>query len=144
MNTDIECVPIGYMTFNWINVLASIIIIGFAVWFSVSDSFDITISEIWLPSIIFILILCVPLLYNLVADLLAPVATLQSLNTYHIPKFHIQRKYLKNSTEPIKKFLDIFGYVKEMLTSKTGFIIYTFLSLSLLLGWYIFETTKKD
>jgi len=74
-----------------------------------------------------------------VTDPLPPVATLQSLNTYHI-----QRKYLKNSTEPIKKFLDIFGYVKEMLTSKTGFIIYTFLSLSLLLGWYIFETTKKD
>ena len=52
MNTDNECVPIGYMTFNWINVLASIIIIGFAVWFSVSDRFDIKIKEIWIPSCI--------------------------------------------------------------------------------------------
>jgi len=65
MDNNCECVPVGYMTYNWINVIASIVIIGFAVWFSVSDSFDITILNIWLPSLIVILILCLSLLYNL-------------------------------------------------------------------------------
>lgn len=53
----IKFIPISYMTYNWINVIASIIIISFAIWFSVSDDFDITTQNIWIPSVIMIALL---------------------------------------------------------------------------------------
>jgi len=53
----IKFIPISYMTYNWINVIASIIIINFAIWFSVSDDFDITTQKIWVPSVIIIALL---------------------------------------------------------------------------------------
>lgn len=53
----IKFIPISYMTYNWINVIASIIIISFAIWFSVSDDFDITTQKIWVPSVIIIALL---------------------------------------------------------------------------------------
>ena len=56
--SNVEFIPIGYMTYNWINVIASIIIMGFAIWFSVSDEFDITTQNIWVPSVIAIALLC--------------------------------------------------------------------------------------
>jgi hypothetical protein len=56
--SNVEFIPIGYMTYNWINVIASIIIMGFAIWFSVSDEFDITTQNIWVPSVIAITLLC--------------------------------------------------------------------------------------
>jgi hypothetical protein len=56
---NVEFIPIGYMTYNWINVIASIIIMGFAIWFSVSDEFDITTQNIWIPSVIAIALLCI-------------------------------------------------------------------------------------
>lgn len=62
----IKFIPISYMTYNWINVIASIIIISFAIWFSISDDFDITTQKIWVPSVIMIalLMLLVPLENN--------------------------------------------------------------------------------
>ena len=55
--STIKFIPSGYMTYNWINVIASIVITGFAIWFSVSVDFDITNQKIWVPSIIMIALL---------------------------------------------------------------------------------------
>ena len=55
--STIKFIPISYITYNWINVIASIVITGFAIWFSVSDDFDITNQKIWVPSIIMIALL---------------------------------------------------------------------------------------
>ena len=62
--STIKFIPIGYMTYNWINVIASIVITGFAIWFSVSDDFDITNQKIWVPSIITIGLLTIIYLFK--------------------------------------------------------------------------------
>lgn len=113
----IKFIPISYMTYNWINVIASIIIINFAIWFSVSDDFDITIQKIWVPSVIVIalLMLLVPLennktlmkniligvcgiiLFALGSDFVIPIALLILaifiiMNTHTIIKFILTYK----------------------------------------------------
>lgn len=65
----IKFIPISYMTYNWINVIASIIIISFAIWFSVSDDFDITTQNIWIPSVIMIALLIIHILFQLFVPL---------------------------------------------------------------------------
>lgn len=62
--STIKFIPIDYMTYNWINVIASIVITGFAIWFSVSDDFDITNQKIWVPSIIMIALLTIIAFFN--------------------------------------------------------------------------------
>lgn len=131
----IKFIPISYMTYNWINVIASIIIINFAIWFSVSDDFDITTQKIWVPSVIIIALLmllvslennktlmkniligvCGIILFALGSDFVIPIALL-ILAIFIIMNIHTIIKF-------ILTYKDIF-FIILFIASSTSFLYY--------------------
>ena len=49
---EIKLIPISYWTYNKLNFIACLVIISFTLWFAFSDECEITMTEIWVPSII--------------------------------------------------------------------------------------------